>query len=629
MKSILTTIFISILTGYFCNAQFPVTATLPISDSLKKNAHSVKREETVVFDIKAVDKAYLRVHDLVTVLDESAKDQLYFQMYTDKFRLLEDISIVLYNEKGIQIKKYSKKDLVSFNAGEGLVSDGKVYLLDIPNSVYPVHVQMDYEIKYNGLLHYPSYEVQSINQSVEKSSFTVIVPADLDIRYKEQNIKLAPVITTDKDKKIYAWSAQNMKALRYEAESVSQESYCPEILIAPNRFELDGYGGDMTSWEKFGEWYGSLSKNAKDLSPERKLFFQSLVKNAANDKEKAAIIYKYLQQNCRYVLITLGIGGFKPFEASFVDKKKYGDCKALSNYTQACLDAVGIKSYQALINAAYNKAAVDPNFPSNNFNHVILFVPLGSDSVWLECTSNTNEFGVLGSFTENRNALLITENGGKLVATPKSIAGNNILRTYCNVLLREDGSGTAKIKLQTKGEYKNPFLLTEKKDEQKSYLVNQFGFLQPDDFLLTEKDPENSEYWIDMELDKIPAFAAGNKQFLSPRIYKIWQANLPGSSLRTQDYFFRCPFIKYDTTVYKLPEGYTMEALPETKELSFEYGKFVAKYNYDKAKNELMTFARLELTNYRIPAAGYDKAKTFFDNVLAEYNSKIVIRKGE
>ena len=629
MKKTFTLFFVGIIFSNCCAAQLSLAALLPVNDSLKKNAHSIKREETIVFEIKAVDKAYYQVHKLVTVLDESAKKELYFIEYADKFHLLQEASVILYNASGVQIKKYSKKDMINFNAGEGLVSDGKIYLLDIPTSSYPVHIQMDYEIKYNGLLHYPAYEVQSINQSVEKSSFTVIVPADLDIRYKERNVGIPAVVTTDNNKKTYSWSTQNMRALRYEEGSVSYESYCPKIIIAPNKFELDGYEGDMTSWEKFGEWYGSLSKNAIDLSPERKIFFQSLVKDAANDKEKAAIIYKYLQQNCRYVLIALGIGGFKPFEASFVDKKKYGDCKALSNYTQACLNAVGIKSYQALINAEYNKEPVDPNFPANAFNHVILFVPLGKDSVWLECTSNTNEFGVLGSFTENRNALLITEKGGKLVATPKSIASNNLFGTYCTVTLREDGSGTAKIRLQTKGEYKKPFLLTEKKDDQKNYLVNQLGFLQPDDFLLTEKDPANSEYWIEMELDKIPAFSTGNKLFLSPRIYKIWQTALPGSENRTQDFYFHNPFIKNDTTVYHLPDGYTMEALPETRELSFDYGKFIAKYSYNKDKNELITFARLELTNYRIPAAGFAKAKIFFDNVLAEYNAKIVIKKKE
>jgi len=628
MKKIFTSC-LALFVFKFSYTQLPAGFLAPIPDTLKKNAHSVTREEETVFEIRAIDKGSCRIHRMITVLDETDKDELDFEMHTDKFHLLDDVSVIIYNSTGEKIKNYNKKDLsVVTNIGEGLVSDGKVYYMQAPAvKSYPVHIQLDYEIKYNGLLHYPAYHVQVSGQSVEKSTFTAIVPADLDLRYKEKNIKLAPEITTDKGNKIYKWTVKNLPAIRYEPESVSFESRYPSVLLAPNRFSLDGNEGDMTSWEKFGEWYASLTKKTMNLAPERKLFFQELVKAAPTDKEKAAIIYRYLQQNCRYVLITLGIGGFKPFEASFVDSKKYGDCKALSNYVQACLDAVGIKSYQALINAEYNKEPVDPSFPCNTFNHDILCIPLQNDSVWLECTSNTNEFGVLGSFTENRNALLITENGGKLVSTPKSIAANNSFTTRTVVNLEEDGSGTAKVNIRPNGEYRKHFIATAKKDDQKIYIVNELGFIQPDDFSLTEKQKNGAELMIDLTLEKIPSFTAGTKMFLSPRIYKLWDKTLPDAANRKQDYYFYCPFIKEDSTIYHLPQGYTIDVLPEPKKVSFDYGKFNTSFSYDKDRNEVLSIAELELTNYHILSADFAKAKTFFDEVLAEYNTKIVIKK--
>src|SRR6185503_18169122 len=204
-----------------------------------------------------------------------------------------------------------------------------------------------------------------------------------------------------------------------EAGAVSGQNRYPHVSIVSDRFSHYGFEGDLSSWKSFGQWINTLYSGLDILPPDRQQFFTQLVKDASDNKEKIKRIYQYMQKNFRYVSIQLGIGGLKPFSAEFTDKKKYGDCKALSNYMKAALKSVGIPSHIAIINAEYNQEPVDPNFPANGFNHVILCVPGQNDSIWLECTSSTAAFGELGSFTENRNALLITDNGGVLVPTPK------------------------------------------------------------------------------------------------------------------------------------------------------------------------------------------------------------------
>lgn len=598
---------------------------------LKKNASVVVREEIMQFEVRSKDKAVLRSHRVVTVLGESGKEALSFYQFTDKFHSLGDVSMELFDASGKSIRKYSKNNLVSQSAGEGLVYDGKVHYISFPVSEYPVTLFVDYELKYSGLLNYPDYHYQLPGQSVEHSEYTISYPPDLDVNYKAKNTNLQPEKRNDGKTKTLTWSVNNLTAIEDEEGAVARESRYPTILIAPSRFSLDGYDGDLSSWKSFGAWYMTLLKDMVNLSEDRKEFFRTLVKDASTDREKAAIIYRYLQQNCRYVLITLGIGGFKPFEASFVDKKKYGDCKALSNYTRACLDAVGIKSYLALVNADYNREPVDPAFPHNSFNHVILCVPQPADSIWLECTSTSNDFGVLGSFTENRNALLITEDGGKLVPTPVSRSSENQVQTSTRIELKDDGSGTAIMSLNTSGEYKQDilhYIQDEKKDDQKKFLVNRMGLIQPDELLVrVNKADEKRAVTIEMNFEKIPDFSAGSKMFLHPRIHRIWSSALPKSEKRTQDFFFQNPFIKTDTTIYHLPDGYGVENLPKPKALVFKYGGYNSSASFDPVKKEVTIIARLELTRNRIPIAEYSDAKKFFDQVLDDYNEKLVVKR--
>lgn len=595
---------------------------------LLKNVNAVKREDIHQFEVKGINKASYKVQTTTTLLNEGAKNHLVFVQYADKFHALEEATIEVFDAMGISIKKYDKGDLISQATGEGLVPDGKVYYLQVPVSTYPITVKFAYEIKYKGILNYPSFEIQTPSESVEKADFTAIVPLSLDLRYKAKNIVANASISNNSSDKIYNWQFNNLPSFKYEEGAVSRNDRYPQIILAPNKFELDDYEGDMSTWQNFGNWYGSLSKNANNLSEEAKLSLQKMVLPFTSEKEKIKAIYTYLQKNFRYVSIQLGIGGFKPFAADFVEKKKYGDCKALSNYTQACLAAVGIKSYQALINASYNEEPVDIDFPVSQFNHVILCVPQQKDTVWLECTSNTNDFGVLGSFTENRNALLITENGGMLVATPKSNALNNQYKSKSNVMLQENGSGKTNSTLQVSGEYKQNFIhhfINQKLDEQKKYMVEELGFIEPYAFDIKHSKAEQVN--ISADFEKLYDFAAGKKLFINPRIYKIWSNMLPNIVERKMDYYFEHPFIISDSTTYILPQELSIETLPKSKTITNEFAIFSSTYQYVATQRKLITTATLQLNQHKIPADKYILVKRFFDEVMAEYNEKIVLQK--
>ena len=116
------------------------------------------------------------------------------------------------------------------------------------------------------------------------------------------------------------------------------------------------------------------------------------------------------------------------------------------------------------------------------------------DTVWLECTSHFNDFGHLGDFTENRNALLYKETGGVLVRTPASKAEDNIFRMQTTVILNEDGSGTMEGVLHSTGSFKYDMvdLSMEKKDVQKEFLIKRVGFINPDEYSLNFSDKKHN-----------------------------------------------------------------------------------------------------------------------------------------
>jgi hypothetical protein len=206
------------------------------------------------------------------------------------------------------------------------------------------------------------------------------------------------------------------------------------------------------------------------------------------------------------------------------------------------LNVLGIKSNVALINSQYDKEAFDPLFPCSQFDHVILCIPQPKDSIWLVCTSKTNNFAVLGSFTENKNALLITEAGGMLVPTPTGRASANIFSYKTYVTINENSIGTAKTFIYVTGEYKESFvhnLFEEKSDDQKCFLLQSIKYKQPDEFTVTKKEEDGkTKAAIELSFEETPYFTAGCKTFLGMSMYKLFSFDLPKTDNRRLNYFF-------------------------------------------------------------------------------------------
>jgi hypothetical protein len=608
-------------------------SALTIPDSLKKDAHSVYRLDEATLDISSPGKYTYKVHQIITVLDKEGDHHLYQAHGTDKFNRVDDIEIKVFNVLGILKDKYKKKDFIVSAAFDGvsLVTDDKVMRFRIPNQEYPYTLEIEYTLEVTSFINLPSWYFQNPEESVEFSSFLVKVPSNLELRYKAKNIKINPQISDQNGKKTYLWQLTNLVGKKLESGS-GEPTNMPYLLIASNQFEYDGYKGDLKDWASFGKWsYPFYQETKNPFSEQRRQEIKQLIADAKNDREKIRLLYHYLQKNMRYVSIQLGIGGFKPFPVSFVDEKKYGDCKALTNYMRYLLDEAGIKSYPALVKSGYNAAPMDTSFPRSWFDHVILCVPNNNDTVWLECTSNTSNFAVLGNFTENKYALLITEKGGVLVPTPRSKFSDNVFSVTTFVNLQEDGMGEVKTKFLTSGEYRDELVnsfLKEKKDDQKYYLVYRLGLKQPDAFEVSKDElQQNFSVNIDMQIEKIPEFVAGSKMFLNQRLYRLSPSGLPKAEDRKTDFLFECPFEKTDTTIFKLPGGFGVDVLPKEKQLKFEYGTYQTKHWFDEKQNSVITTARLILTQHRIPAAKYAETKKFFDEVLDDNNQKLVIKK--
>ncbi|PWK75343.1 transglutaminase superfamily protein [Mucilaginibacter oryzae] len=608
-----------------------IASTIP--DSLKEDANSVVRYSLEDHNITGPGRAEEHYHTIITILNEKGSHEAEMVLpYNKKYVSLSSFEMRIYGADGTLIKKYHKSDMYDRSAvdNETLVTDDRMLSISHTVATYPTTVELIFDYDMKSLMDLGSWAYQDYEQSVQNATYHISINSDAGFRYKNRNTNIKPVKATTDKVDSYTWKVSNLKAIKPEAGSKSWR-VLPRVYFAAAAFEFYGVPGDISTWQGYGKWQQRLNADVNSLTPERAEEIRKMTADIKTDKEKAKFLYEYMQKNVRYVSIQLGIGGWKPFPATFVDQKKYGDCKALSNYMSALLKAVNIPSCYAIVNAGSNMQPADPAFPNDPFNHVILCVPFKTDTAWLECTSSTQAFGKLGPFTENRYALLVSEEGGKLVKTPASTDFDNQFNSEVHIKLNEDGSAQAQVKILSTGDYRADYmgLMYLKEDEQKSRIIRMLNMRQPSVFSFTPSTDKDGvkEVGFELEYDRFCDVLSGDKQFYKPRVFDLWQATLPVEEKRKTDFYFNVPMIKTCVTTINLPAGFEVETLPANQNLKFTYGSYDVKYVYDAARNQVVSTTKFNLKNQVIPAAKYSEMQVYMDAIAKAQNKKLVIRR--
>ena len=630
ISSLCVVIFFSCIIALKAQDYYSVAS---ISPEMIKNADAVVRLQEETFTINSISSASYNIREIVTILNEDALHMSVYFGSEDKFHTYHFGKITIYNKDGKKVKSFGTGELKPWTSSSGTnIYDDVFYeYVDPEYMIYPFTAEITFSISYNETFDLPDWSYYSAyNVSVEKSTFTVSVPSDYKLRYFEQNITKKAEILTSAKNTTYKWSIENIPALETEPFSVSLEKYSPAVFLAPSDFLYGGKKGNTETWKNYGSFVEILN-NGRDILPEETQLKVREIASSTNDT--IAIIkklYKYMQDKTRFVSIQKGIGGLQPIEAEKVDKTSYGDCKALSNYMKALLKIAGIKSFATDIKAGEDEDNIYEDFPFNQFNHVILCVPYRSDTIWLECTSQRKPFNYLGSFTDDRECILITEKGGVKIHTQVYKSEQNLYANKALVTIDNAGNGTASI--VTKYSYlffdnRWSMLYLDNENQKKAltnsidipgFTLTSFSFKQPD----VDKPVMYEE--LSLKLTKY-ATLLGDRILLPVNLMNRIDRLPSNAADRKMDIEFKRERMLIDTIIYSLPSGYAAASVPQPMEYSSPFASYRAEV-INKG-NEIIYVRKIRYNKGIYPASQYPQLLEFNKNVATADNTKIALKK--
>ena len=637
MKKNLLLIVAVFLSGIHAFAAGGEYAVSKIPEALLKNANVVKRMEEERFSLKNPGEASYYHKYVLTILNENGDRHAAFHQDYDRFFEIKNIEGVLYDAAGNEIKKLKSKDIQDLSGVSdiSLMEDGRVKFHSFYYKAYPYTIEYTLEMKYEGTMFFPSWlPVENENFAVQQSKFIFECPANYEFRYKAFGYNAAPQTEVVGDKKRAVWEVKDISAIVREILGPDFRKLTTYLLLGPTEFEMQDYKGNMKTWQDLGKFIYTLKQGRDVLPPEIKTKVHELTDGISDPKEKIRKLYEYMQKNTRYVSIQLGIGGWQPFTAEYVAKKGYGDCKALTNYMYSILKEAGIKSFYTVIGAGRARPELETEFPASQFNHVILCAAVNTaDTVWLECTSQTLPSGYLGDFTSDRYALLIDEDGGKLIRTPRYKMNDNLQSRSISAKLDADGLLQTEIKTTYRGmQQDNLHMLINNlsKDKVKEYLDEELDFatyvVNNFDYKEVKGELPVIDETLNVSVDHY-ATVSGKRLFIIPNVMNRSTRKLKTDVERKYDIELNIEYKDVDKVEIEIPGGCKPESIPPDAIIESKFGKYSSSVKLEQ--NKIIYNRSMEQYSGSFSKNDYPDMVKFYDAIYKADRNKLVLLRTE
>jgi hypothetical protein len=206
-------------------------------------------------------------------------------------------------------------------------------------------------------------------------SFTFRSAKRFRLQFEMQNGEVPVARSADGDDSVYVWSKQNCAQIISEPSSVGLSDLVPRLVYTT-----------FPDWSALDDYIANRFWSRVDSSQEAVNGYLSLTSPELRGRPAAMQAAMWMLWNIRNVDLDFGQAGYEPHTADKVWQNKYGDPSDKCVLLTAILRSYGLAPMPVLV-PGYNTPF--SNLPVlEQFHHIILAVPVGEDTVWLDPTAS-------------------------------------------------------------------------------------------------------------------------------------------------------------------------------------------------------------------------------------------------
>jgi hypothetical protein len=615
--------------------------------NLPENTKAVVLLDDETYTVDPDGKATIHEREVIKILRPQGREHAYPFVWFDKDSKVLSMHVWSIDPAG---HEYALKDneIHEFSPpGEGgvLYEDERAKVADPPGRDPGGIVAYEYEERERPYLAETTWFFQDSLPHISQS-FTLVLPAGFT--YTTTWAHHPKVDAIDLENQKYRWEMNNEPGIDLEHVPMS-----PSTLSLAGRLSIHYSGATLPvpedgTWRGIGEWYTALSHDRLAATPDIAAKAAELTAGKSDFYDKAEAIGNFVQQQIRYFVIEIGVGGYQPHQAADIFRGRYGDCKDKATLLSAMLSSVGIHSDLVMVDT--ERGVIDPNAPSIVGNHMIaaIEIPKGYDSPKLHSvvTATTGKrylifdptwdqtpFGQLEDNLQGSYGLLVEGADSQIIQLPIMDPGLNTVERSATLQLASDGSLKGNVTIKRFGDLAESgrwIFGHEDATKQQQYVDRSFAHdfmaasltdLKVENITALDKDLTTS---LDLQAEHF-ASSVGPLLMLRPRVFGSY--NLPvDHKSRKVPIDLEQTMQGTDSFDIQLPDGYTVDEIPDPVKADFGFASYESS---TQLKGRTLHYTRtFTLRQVSLPPDKYAELQQLTGLIAADEDSRVVLKRG-
>ncbi len=473
---------------------------------------------------------------------------------------------------------------------------------------------------------------------VVNSELKITVSKDVAIKFRLMGLDTSKITVTTEDKhhnKIYTFQYKNCRADKSYTDAPDYDWYSPRVI-----FYIESYKDDKdnvvpylgTNNDLFKLNYSYVKAVNGQITPELKHIVDSLTTGVATPEGKARAIYGWVQHSIKYVAFEDGMGGFVPRDAGLVCSRRYGDCKDMASILTEMLNTAGVPAYFTWIGTRdmpYKFSDLPLPMVSN---HMISTISLNGKYVFLDGTDPTCVFGTPSAGIQDKEAMIaVNDKEYKILTVPVPEKDKNVICDTTWLEITPDGvKGTVDRQMQGyfATEAYGELMYRNQKDMQdyfKGEFVRGSNNFHLDTFRVSKQANPN-DIMLSAQFT-LPDYAKklGNDYYLNMNLFKFYQKaklDYPERQVPvSRDY----KFTKRYVTILKIPDGYKLTYLPQSK--TFHNNIWGFNIHYEQKNNTVIFTQEFYNDDLILTSDKFKAWNDVLDSLLPTYRETLSLSK--